>query len=909
MKSWKDITGIFGFDTLGGIAASGLLICTFSGVLLAIPYDVSNAYKSVSSLMLANPPAAFIRNLHYWSAQVFLVFTVLHIFDHFIRRTERNLGRFQWVLLSLALGVVFYAMISGFMLKGDPDALQAHRILSSLMLTLPWLGEYFRFSLLGSETDFQLLYVHHVATATLILVILTYNHAGRIFSGGYPFTIVFFTSIILSFFFHAPLHDGYHAVMKGPWYFLGLQEMLHWMPRPGIIWLLPLITLIAFILIREAPEKLKSYLKVSLLVLTVAYLVLTAIGAFFRGENWEWTHPLESRADSPRGIVLAPVIPKGGPDTSVMELIPYINNRAEGCLVCHDGMNGFSASHDPEAIGCSSCHGGNPFALDKRVAHRAMILHPGSLPDAARSCGTAGCHPGIPARVDHSIMTTASGIVSIDRYVFGASDSLSVLSHIRDLGHDAADQHLRDLCANCHLGMPRQAYGPVTALSRGGGCIACHLNYSEPALAELNRFVASPEDFDHQFHPSLSLAVTDEHCFGCHSRSGRISLSYRGLHETLYGEDDIPPGHLKLEDKRVMKILEDDIHHRGGMLCIDCHISRELMGDGNLYRHKEEQVKIRCADCHKSVEPVWVEYSRMDEESRKIVQVRYGEEGKGRSYLKLGGSEDHLLNVWKGDGEGMSLHRKADGKVLPMRPPAPVCLAGDAHDALSCESCHTLWVPQCIGCHNEYDPHAESMDLLERKDKQGSWVEFVAKFFHDPPVLGVRETPGEDAKEVITFTPGMILSIALETYPGARKNEIERFHRLYAPISAHTTSSQGRDCNSCHLDPLAIGYGRGKLEYVMQGNKVSWEFTPRFALNPNDLLPEDAWTGFLQPREDQAATRYSMRPFNLEEQKAILTVGACLKCHDQHSEIMTWTLTDYDSLLMQLSEKCILPAW
>ena len=64
------------FDTAGWIAVSGLLMCVLSGVLLAIPYDFTRAHHSVAEILLFNPSGTFVRNFHYWSAQIFFIFTI-----------------------------------------------------------------------------------------------------------------------------------------------------------------------------------------------------------------------------------------------------------------------------------------------------------------------------------------------------------------------------------------------------------------------------------------------------------------------------------------------------------------------------------------------------------------------------------------------------------------------------------------------------------------------------------------------------------------------------------------------------------------------------------------------------------------------------------------------------------------
>ena len=63
-------------------------------------------------------------------------------------------------------------MLSGFILKGDADGLQAFRILISLIKQIPLIGNALSFTLLGREDDLQILYVNHIATATIFLWII-----------------------------------------------------------------------------------------------------------------------------------------------------------------------------------------------------------------------------------------------------------------------------------------------------------------------------------------------------------------------------------------------------------------------------------------------------------------------------------------------------------------------------------------------------------------------------------------------------------------------------------------------------------------------------------------------------------------------------------------------------------------
>jgi len=48
-----------------------------------------------------------------------------------------------------------------------------------------------------------------------------------------------------------------------------------------------------------------------------------------------------------------------------------------------------------------------------------------------------------------------------------------------------------------------------------------------------------------------------------------------------------------------------------------------------------------------------------------------------------------------------------------------------------------------------------------------------------------------------------------------------------------------------------------------------------------------------------------VRPFNIEEEKRILAVGACLTCHAENSEVMLKSLDDFDEVLKRVSGKSV----
>lgn len=132
------------------------------------------------------------------------------------------------------------------------------------------------------------------------------------------------------------------------------------------------------------------------------------------------------------------------------------------------------------------------------------------------------------------------------------------------------------------------------------------------------------------------------------------------------------------------------------------------------------------------------------------------------------------------------------------------------------------------------------------------------------------------------------------------------FKRLFAPTFSHTINKSGRSCKSCHNNPLALGYGKGKLAYSKIGK---WIFTSHFENHTEDKLPKDAWIGFLKTRDETSTTRTYTRPFTVEEQKRILLVGACLTCHSENSSVMKRSLIEFKDVLSKATDNCVLPSY
>ncbi len=890
--------------TFGTFAVAMFWLVIVSGILLAVPFDVSAPYLSLSNILTGNLWASLVRNIHFWSSQFFLILSLIHLYDHFHYMENIGLKPGMSVRLSFGVLIIFMAMITGFLLKGDANSLQARQILNSLISYIPFFGESVAFSLLGNPESFQLIYVHHIATFTIFIGVIMVEHSRRIWARPGDFIYSAVVVFGLSIFFSAPLHDNVNPTVKGPWYFVGFQEVLHWLRHPGWSLLLFLSILVLIYIVNSGKDKAVFVSKRILLFITAVYLLLTITGLFFRGDRWRLIFPWESGYSYSVLHDFKTMKVVFSPEFEIKDIanLPLMQGRKEACLACHIKTEGFTDSHKPGAIGCFSCHGGNPFATSKKQAHRNMTLIPGNLATAPQTCGTTQCHPDIVQRVPTGLMSTLSGLISVDRFVFNEQTSPDLLSNVHQLKNSAADEHLRNLCVQCHLGNPKTKTGAFDEFSRGGGCLACHLNYS----AEAEKEQAENPGKIHRLHPSISLKVSNNRCFNCHSRSGRIATNYEGWHETTLQASQMPDStnYRLIEKSRVFIKKQDDVHHQLGLECIDCHHSYELMGDGKYYAHEEDQQDVQCADCHVPGKPVTVTARELDNESAIIAALRFGDI-KDRKFLATQKHKHPLINTYI-ENDSIFFLTKNGGKKMKMKTPAEVCARTKAHSNISCCACHSSWAPTCIGCHNSFDKNEPGYDMMKNLDKKGSWVEYIGDFHAKLLTLGNRKTV--DKQEIIPVVPGMILTIDKKSFSKSAGDSLI-FHRLYAPAAPHTTAAKGRSCKSCHNEPVALGFGDGKLSYIIDAGKGTWKFEPMFENDKNDQLPADAWTGFLQTRKGTVSTRTNVTPFTREQQQKILTVGACLTCHDENSVLMKRSLNEFEVLLKSRNSKCILPDW
>ncbi len=306
-------------------------------------------------------------------------------------------------------------------------------------------------------------------------------------------------------------------------------------------------------------------------------------------------------------------------------ITPTLTGKPELCLTCHNGIEEISAAHPVEAFGCVSCHGGDGLSLDKATAHQGLIggRNPSGLGVVEQGCGGGQCHSGSTtdardhiARVEHSIQATYAGAINKVLFSFNQIDAHGPYYGIESVKATHAGQPETALelvqfdamlfgspvaamfannCLTCHL---RAQSVQQPYFFRSTGCSACHTPYNEDGL-----YIGSDPTIprDQPGYPALHRLTTQipyTQCDTCHNR-GNYSLAQL----RFIPRDDLSSlsPTLTADQLRLYAYYQPIAQFTKceyELDCVDCHTSKEAMGDGNLYLSQASAESTQCKTCH-----------------------------------------------------------------------------------------------------------------------------------------------------------------------------------------------------------------------------------------------------------------------------------------------------------------------
>jgi cytochrome b-561 len=262
---------------LGALTLGTFAIQVSTGVLLMLYYhpSIPQGYADMKDMQFVVPSGMLLRSLHRWSAHamVFLVFA--HMAKVFYRRAYFAPRQLNWVVGVGLLGLTVLLSYTGYLLPWDQLSYWGTTVGSNIMSSIPLVGDRLRFTLLGGNTvnanALLRFYVLHTMILPLTAIMLVSIHLWRLHQDGGMYAagarkpeadsslagkeeaettlsyrelllreitgiqVLALFLVLIALRWHAPLEqlaDPLHTPnpAKAPWYFTGLQEMLHYFP-------------------------------------------------------------------------------------------------------------------------------------------------------------------------------------------------------------------------------------------------------------------------------------------------------------------------------------------------------------------------------------------------------------------------------------------------------------------------------------------------------------------------------------------------------------------------------------------------------------------------------------------------------------------------------------------------------
>ncbi len=677
------------------------------------------------------------------------------------------------------------------------------------------------------------------------------------------------------------------------------------------------------------------------LATVAAGMALLAAFAYveYRGRNPEWqsyqrkgialtiAHLEKNLADEPRLAqkrqILAQIEILRNKPPKVIEISPFGGKLPpERCMSCHFGIEDVSESHPNSVFGCVTCHGGNAADLTVRGAHLGLRggRNPARLDLAPVGCGSSApgagtCHSGrvnpLLNRVENvpkSLMATNAGIISILRFQWGLEKDNNPRFAIRSVSDgktslaavppeinrrgdlDLASSQFQKFCAACHLWNSRYR----KKMGRMEGCPACHAPYGKEGHYVGCDPTVKRDEVGHPATHTITNKIPDDRCRACHNRSARVGLSYHGqMESTQYGTPFVHGGlnDETLSDNRFIWNLVPDIHHEKGMACIDCHAGQDTMGDGKIYAHIEDQVEIRCEDCHGSYStpPRTMTVDNNNPLVRTLIRaspllkladgdvILQTSKERPMPHVRLTEKGWRLTDKLTGKGHSVSIITgRKNGHTIY------------GHKRLECDTCHSAWSPQCYGCHQVLDLGSKGLDHISGNMTKGRWAEGRGFFRFERNIYGINSrgkvgilVPGCQVWNTVIDAGGKVVP-PYDSKIMKLKNGLSSI--AMGPTHPHTVRKEVPRCVDCHSDPKALGLGDGILTW--NSKTKSMELLSIYDSKSSGLrirFPVDAIvdsSGSVQ----QSTSHKLSRGFNKEEIRRIVSIAPCLPCHDRYDD-------------------------
>jgi quinol-cytochrome oxidoreductase complex cytochrome b subunit len=248
----------------GGLAVFLSLILLITGLLEMFYYIPSpdHAAASIQTLTFLVPYGGLVRNLHYWSAQLLVVVSIVHLLRVILTGAYASPRRFNYLLGMGLLVLVILLDFTGYVLRWDEGIRWALVTGTNLVKSIPLVGNVLYAILVGGSVPGAAtlirFYGWHIFGLTLMAGILLGWHIFRLRRDGgialpppalrpdhtritrfelvrreiFAMLLATVILVLLSTFAPAPLAAPISAAnpvsesARAPWFFLWVQQML-----------------------------------------------------------------------------------------------------------------------------------------------------------------------------------------------------------------------------------------------------------------------------------------------------------------------------------------------------------------------------------------------------------------------------------------------------------------------------------------------------------------------------------------------------------------------------------------------------------------------------------------------------------------------------------------------------------
>ena len=254
-----------------------LALVVASGVALVPFYAPERPLQSLEGVAAGVPWAWWLRGVHWFAALGLLLCTVGHLVETVWARAWARMPAGAWWRAVLLLPLLVAAMLGGFALRGDAEAVAALSVWRGVVASIPGSGADLATLLLGpAGGGLGAVALHHAGTFTIGFAAIASEHVRRPWPEVRAFAIAALVVAVAAALI--PVGLGAAVVgpggLIGPWYLLGVQGALLDLPVEAG-WIGPLLPVVALGMLRHAGERARPWVIGGLIAWIVAYAGFT----------------------------------------------------------------------------------------------------------------------------------------------------------------------------------------------------------------------------------------------------------------------------------------------------------------------------------------------------------------------------------------------------------------------------------------------------------------------------------------------------------------------------------------------------------------------------------------------------------------------------------------------------------